>query len=201
MLIYDSSFTDVMEATQREATSLGAHVYGSEHILLGLLLTAGPVNEAISAIDSTLNYNTVHHAIINASDDAPLLHNLGLATVATQIADAPKPQRTPRHRHTPELQTALNTASTKWGQLRKAGYLPRQSKLDSTVLWLAVLEPSARAARLLHSIGVDPDQARSTVLSAAVGTGNPIPPWPAEVRVGPITRMVHWFFNRTSTSA
>lgn len=50
MLIYDDTFTDVMTAMQHEATALGAHVYGSEHVLLGLLATGGLLADAVTAV-------------------------------------------------------------------------------------------------------------------------------------------------------
>ena len=37
MLMYDDSFVAAMTATTDEATMLGARMYGSEHVLLGLL--------------------------------------------------------------------------------------------------------------------------------------------------------------------
>lgn len=201
MLIYDDSFAAVMTATQQEATALGAHVYGSEHVLLGLLTEGGPLTEAVSGLDDTVTHQGVHHAVTTALDDAPLLQALGLETLTTPAADTSRPRPSPRNRHTPELQAALNTASAKWGQLRRAGYLPRTAKMDTTVLWLAVLEPAARASRLLQALGANPDQLRVAVLGASTAPGEPTPPWPAEVRTGPVTRLVHRLFNRTSHSA
>lgn len=200
MLIYDDTFTDVMTATQHEATALGAHVYGSEHVLLGLLATGGPLCDRATAVAPSLTYGAVLDAVERAADDAPLIGSLGLSTVAAQVAEAPRPPRTPRNRHTPELQSALNTASAAWGQLRKNGSLPKENKLTSTVLWLAVLEPAARASRLLQTLDVDVDQVRAEVLAAATTPGAPAPTWPTEVRTGPITRLVQRIFSRTSTA-
>lgn len=200
MLIYDDTFTDVMTATQREATALGAHVYGSEHVLLGLLATGGPLADGVTAVTPSLTYGAVLDAVERSADDAPLIGSLGLSTVAAQVAEAPRPPRTPRNRHTPELQSALNTASAGWGRLRKNGSLPKESKLTSTVLWLAALEPTARASRLLQALDVDVDQVRAEVLAAAASPGEPAPEWPTEVRTGPVTRLVQAIFSRTSTA-
>jgi hypothetical protein len=201
MLIYDDSFADVMTATQKEATGLGAHVYGSEHLLLGLLAAGGPLRATVSAVAPAVTYEATLDAVTRADDDAPLIGRLGLSTVAAQVAEAPRPARTPRNRHTPELQSALNTASAKWGQLRKDGAISKETKLTSTVLWLAVLEPAARASRLMQTLDADLDQVRAAVLATAAAPGHPAPPWPTEVRTALVTRLVHRFFNRTSTSA
>ncbi|MEP7765175.1 Clp protease N-terminal domain-containing protein [Sanguibacter sp. 25GB23B1] len=200
MLIYDDSFTDAMTATEREATALGAHLYGSEHVLLGLLAQGGPLTGDVTSVATTVSYEAVRDAVVNADDDAPLLRNLGLSTVATQVAETPPARRTPRKRHASELQSALNTASAKWGQLRKGGQLPRETRLSSTVLWLAVLEPAARASRILQTLDADLDEVRAAVLASAAAPG-PAPSWPTEVRTGPVTRLVHLLFNRRSTSA
>lgn len=200
MLIYDDTFTDVMTATQHEATALGAHVYGSEQVLLGLLATGGPIGDRVSAAVPSLSYDAVLDAVERAADDAPLVASLGLSTVAAQVAEAPRPSRTPRNRHTSELQSALNTASAGWGRLRKNGSLPKENKLTSTVLWLAVLEPAARTSRLLQALDVDVDQVRAEVLAAAATPGAPVSTWPTEVRTGPVTRLVQRIFSRTSTA-
>ena len=199
MLIYDDSFAAVMAAGQREAAALGAHEYGSEHMLLGLLAAGGPLVERISNADSGVNLDGVRQAIDSSVDDAPHLQRLGLSRVDSPPAPA-KSARTPRNRHTSELQVSLNSGTAKWGQLRKAGRLTKERKLDSAVLWLAVLEPTARAAKLLRAMGSDPDQLRSAVLGALAAPGTAAPEWPTEVRPGPVTRLVHWLFNRRSTS-
>ena len=200
MLIYDDSFAAAMTATRQEATDLGAHVYGSEHLLLGLLAEGGPLAEVVSGRDGAVTYDAVRRAVTHAIDDAPLLEGLGVSVVASGLADAPRPRRTPRNRHSPELQAAMSAASAKWGRLRKSGDLPRESRLDSTVLWLAVLEPPARSYRLVEALGADPDGLRAAVLGAAAVPGAPVPAWPTEVRRGPVTRLVHRLMDRGSRS-
>ena len=67
--------------------------------------------------------------------------------------------------------------------------------MSSAVLWLAVLEPSARGRRLVDAMQIDPDGVRTAVLSAIVPTGAAIPTWPTEAPVGPATRFTHWVFG------
>ena len=202
MLIYDDSFAAVMTASQREAAAFGADVYGSEHILLGLLSAGGPLTERVVTVGSGVSLDAVREAIENAVDDAPHLQRLGVSAVATHAAaETTEPVRMPRNRHTSELQSSLNSSSVKLAHLRKTRQLPRERKVDSAVLWLAVLEPTARASKLLRAMGSDPDRVRATVLGALAAPGTPAPHWPTEVRSGPVTRLVHWLFNRKSTSA
>jgi ATP-dependent Clp protease ATP-binding subunit ClpA len=188
-----------MAAAQQEAAALGAHEYGSEHILVGLLAADGPLVEQVSSVDSGLSADRVRQAIERSIDDTPSLQRLGLSPVDASPAPTKAP-RMPRNRHTSELQVSLNSGTTKWGQLRKTGQLTKERKLDSAVLWLAVLEPTARASKLLRAMGSDPDQLRSAVLGALATPGTPAPQWPTEVRPGLVTRLVHGLFNRRSTS-
>lgn len=202
MLIYDDSFAAVMAASQREAADLGADVYGSEHFLLGLLAAGGTLAEEVSSVDDGVNFDAVRQGIQDAVDDAPHLQRLGVTAVSARVpADPSRPVRMPRSRHTTELQVSLNSSSARWGQLRKTKQLPRARKVDTAVLWLAVLEPTARASKLLRAMGSDPDQLRSAVLNALTAPGTPVPQWPTEVRSGPVTRLAQWLFTRRSTSA
>jgi hypothetical protein len=201
MLMYDDSTVAVMTATKDEATALGARDYGSEHVLLGLLAAADDLTRRVVPSFPDLTTTAVRGAVQSSLDDAPHLARLGLTTVdpATQPAPATiaKP---PRTKHTPELQSALNRATAKWGRLRKTGALPKERKLTSAVLWLAVLEPSARAPRLLQAMGIDPDDVRAAVLSALVPAGAQVPEWPTETPAGPVTRLFHRLFERTNVA-
>ena len=130
--------------------------------------------------------------------DAPHLARLGLtlpAASATAPSDGAARGTRPRAKHTPELQSALNQATAKWAHLRRIGALPKERKVSSAVLWLAVLEPSARGRRLVDAMQIDPDGVRTAVLSAIVPTGAAIPTWPTEAPVGPATRFTHWVFG------
>ena len=199
MLIYDDTFATAMTATQAEATALGARAYGSEHVLLGLLVADDGLTRQVVGSFPALTPAAVRDAVRGALDDAPHLARLGLATpdpdpTASTGATA---GRQPRLKHLPELQSALNQASAKWAHLRRTGVVPKEGKVGSTVLWLAVLEQPARSPHLLRAMGIDPDGVRTAVLSAAVPAGTEAPAWPGEAPTGPVTRLVHRFFGRT----
>lgn len=203
MLMYDDSFVAVMKATQFEATSLGARAYGSEHVLLGLLASDDDLTQQVVRSFPGLTTLAVRAAVRGAVDDAPHLARLGLT--AHDLAVTARVEGTgggvrPRNKHTPELQSALNQATAKWGHLRDTHALPKEHKLSSAVLWLAVLEPSARASRLLGAMEVDPDGVRTAVLSALVPADAAVPTWPAEPPVGPVTRLVQRMFGRTNVA-
>lgn len=203
MLMYDDSFVAVMKATRDEATALGARAYGSEHVLLGLLASDDDLTQQVMRSFPDLTTSAVREAVRGAVDDAPHLTRLGLTAydpVVTARAEGAAGWRRPRNKHTPELQSALNEASTRWGHLRETHALPKERKLTSAVLWLAVLEPSARAPRLLGAMEIDTDAVRTAVLSALVPAGTAVPPWPTAPPVGPVTRLVQRVFGRTNVA-
>ncbi|MBO0901760.1 hypothetical protein J1G43_17505 [Cellulomonas sp. zg-ZUI22] len=202
MLMYDQSFVAVMTATKNEATALGARDFGSEHVLLGLLASDDDLTQRVVRSFPSLTTSVVRDAVHGALDDAPHLARLGIS--APDPAMAATPRRAggapPRNKHTPELQSALNQATAKWGQLRRTGALPKERKVGSAILWLAVLEPAARASRLLHAMDVDADSVRTAVLGAMVPAGAGAPEWPTEPTVGPFTRLVQQVFSRTNVA-
>jgi hypothetical protein len=203
MLMYDASFVAVMTATKDEATALGARDFGSEHVLLGLLASADDLTQRVVRSFPDLTASAVRAAVRGALDDAPHLARLGLSApdpAVTARAEGATGGGPPRNKHTPELQSALNQATAKWGRLRRAHALPKERKVSSAILWLAVLEPSARASRLLRAMEVDPDGVRTAVLVALVPAGAAVPTWPAEPAVGPVTRLVQWVFGRTNVA-
>ncbi|MDP9393636.1 MAG: hypothetical protein M3Q27_04945 [Actinomycetota bacterium] len=108
MLIYDDTFGAVMAASQREATQLGAHEYGSEHVLLGLLTAGGATAEAVTRAHPSLTAEAVRSGIERAVDDLPHLQRLGIDPEQLLRAGAESSPRgpTPRNRHTPESQAA-----------------------------------------------------------------------------------------------
>lgn len=201
MLMYDESFVAAMTATKDAATALGARAYGSEHVLLGLLASDDDLTLQVARSFPGLTAGAVRAAVSGAVDDAPHLARLGLTAhnpaIITARAEGTAGGLRPRTKHAPELQSALNQATVKWGHLRRTHALPKERKLTSGVLWLAVLEPSARAARLLGAMEVDPDGVRTAVLSALVPAGVEVPTWPVEPPVGPITRVVQRVLGRT----
>lgn len=194
MLIYDQTFVATMNATRDAATALGADAYGSEHLLLGLLTSADALTTRVVEEFPGLTAPAVRDAVREAADDAPHLARLGLTA-----PDVPATRRgiPPRVKHRPELQAALNRATSAWGHLRKTHALPKERRLSSAVLWLAVLEPSARAPRLLDALGIDPDAVCTTVLRTLVPAGTPVPTWPTDPPVDPLTRLAHRIFGRT----
>ncbi|WP_432488170.1 Clp protease N-terminal domain-containing protein [Kineococcus sp. SYSU DK018] len=214
MLMYDDSFGAVMAASQQQATRLGADAYGSEHVLLGLLSAAGPLTEQVRRTEPGLDAQVVRSAVERSADDAVHLQRLGidaerlLAPASGDAADAgagegrapSRPRPTPRNRHTPEWQQALNSASVKLNQLQKSGALPRQRKITSAVLWLAVLEPGTRAHRLLAAVDVDAERVRAAVLGTLAGAGAVVPAWPEQARAGLLTRLVLHAFSRANTA-
>ncbi|WP_337059472.1 Clp protease N-terminal domain-containing protein [Kineococcus sp. G2] len=204
MLVYDDSFGAVMAASQEQATRLGADAYGSEHVLLGLLAAAGPLTEQVQRTEPELDARVVRSAVERGADDAVHLRRLGV-DAEQLLAPAPgeessRPRPTPRNRHTPEWQQALNSASVKLSQLRKSGALPRERKVTSAVLWLAVLEPGTRAHRLLAAVDVDAERVRTAVLSALAGAGAVAPAWPEQARAGLLTRLAQRALARVSTA-
>ena len=204
MLIYDDSFIAVMTATKDEATAFGARHYGSEHVLLGLLASDDALTQQVVRSFPDLTPSAVRTAVRGALDDAPHLARLGLdahVPTATSRTGGVRGGLPPRTKHTPELQSALNEASAKWGHLRDTHAVPKERKLTSAVLWLAVLEPSARTSRLLRALEVDPDAVRTAVLAALVPAGAAVPTWPAEPPVGPVTRLVQRVFGRTNVAS
>ncbi|WP_432507374.1 Clp protease N-terminal domain-containing protein [Kineococcus arenarius] len=203
MLVYDESFGAVMAASQREATRLGAGSYGSEHVLLGLLAAAGPLAEQVRRTEPGLTVQAVRSAVERGADDAPHLRRLGIdaqQVLATAGSEPPGPRPAPRNRHTPEWQAALGSASVKLSQLQKSGALPREGKVTSAVLWLAVLEPDTRAHRLLAAMDLDAERVRGAVLTVLAGSGSVVPPWPRQARAGFLTRLVQRAFARANVA-
>lgn len=203
MLMYDDSFVAVMAATKTEATALGARDYGSEHVLLGLLAADDHLTQQVVRSFPDLTTSAVRAAVRGAVDDAPHLARLGLTdpgTAVTARSGGRAGAVPPRVRHTPELQSALNQATAKWGHLRRTHAVPKERRVTSAVLWLAVLEPSARASRLLSAMAVDPDGLRAAVLSALAPAGAAVPTWPVDPPVGPATRLFQRVLERTNVA-
>lgn len=203
MLIYDESFAAVMTATQSEASALGARAFGSEHVLLGLLAADDGLTRRVVHSFPALTSSAARAAVRGAVDDAPHLERLGLTGVSSTVeppVGCSSTRPVLRTKHTPELQEALNRASAKWGHLRRTHALPKERGVSSAVLWLAVLEPTARARRLLAAMDVDPEGVRTAVLSALVPDGAPVPAWPTQSPAGPVMRLVHRVFGRTNVA-
>jgi len=203
VLIWDESFMTVMEAAEAEARRSNASAYGSEHVLLGLLSVPDAVTGRVLADRPELTVEAVRHAVAAAVDDAPHLKRLGIDPELLRQAERaapPGPRVDLRNRHTAELQVALDDSSHTCGQLVKRRQLPLTRKLGSAHLWLAVLEPTSRAHRLLNALDVDPDQVRVTVLTAMAAPGSPPPAWPGHLRRGLLDRVLSRFFERVNVA-
>ncbi|MEZ0492690.1 Clp protease N-terminal domain-containing protein [Kineococcus sp. TBRC 1896] len=200
MLIYDQSFGAAMAASQREATRLRAGEYGSEHVLLGLLSLDDPIARDAVAAQPTFTLTTVRTAVETDLDDLPHLERIGISAADVSSAPAAARTLTPANRHTAEWQNALNSASVKLNQLQKSGLLPRERRMSATVLWLAILEPAARSAKLLRAAGIDPDHIRTAVLQHLTPAGAVPPRWPAHARPGLATRLMQHAFTRLNVS-
>ena len=88
MLMYDDSFVAAMTATTDEATALGARIYGSEHVLLGLLVAHDHVTQHVVDMFPALTAPAVREAVRAALDDAPHLARLGLTLPAASATAA-----------------------------------------------------------------------------------------------------------------
>lgn len=199
----DDPFVAVMTATEREATDLGARSYGSEHVLLGLLASDDHLTQEIGRRFPALASSAVRAAVRGAADDAPHLARLGLTAADLAVApraESPVDGARPRNTRTPELQSALDVAKPKWVYLCRTGALPQKGRLGVAYLWLAVLEPSARASRLLEAMEIDPDAVRTAVLTALVPAGAAVPQWPTESPVESVARRVQGLFGRTNAA-
>ena len=203
MLVWDESFTAALQAGEAEARRLGARAYGSEHALLGLLAAGDDATRAVQQVAPDLDLVAVRRAVTDAVDDRPYLESLGIDLDAVPAArpEEALPSSAAVRKHTAEFQVALNDSSAKWGRLTRQRKLPFRAKVTAPVLWLAVLEPAARASRLLEAMGHDPDRLRPAVLAAMAGPGRAAPEWPAEVRRGLLDRLTDRFFERVNVAS
>jgi hypothetical protein len=167
-----------LHAATDEARRLGATRYGTTHVLLGLLRTADPVTDTVTADHPQLTVDAVRVALV-----AP--------EVRTPEADA---GTAPTRRSTPEPAAEFRRASrqftAKWRPLVRARQLHPGMKLGTGELWLTVLEPATASSRVLASLGVEPDEVRPLVLATMVPDGAPVPDWPIEAPTGAVRRLV-----------
>jgi len=188
-----------VQAAQAQAVALNASAAGSEHLLLGLLSARGALTDRILADHPELTAESVRRAVVEAADDAPHLLRLGVDLDAVRRAEealAAGPQATLPSRLTAEFLRANEDSALKYRELIRDGRLPRRARVDATALcWLAVLEPSSRAHRLLDALGVDPDRLRAAVLEALAEPA-PAPPWPASARRTVLDRLYDRFAER-----
>src|SRR3954466_12529218 len=63
MLIYDDTAAEVLHAAADEARRLGATRYETAHVLLGLLRTADPVTQTVTADDPRLTVDAARASL------------------------------------------------------------------------------------------------------------------------------------------
>src|SRR3954454_18725730 len=63
MLLYDDTAAEALHAATDEAGLLGATKYRTAHVLLGLLRTADPVTETVTADDPRLTVDAARSAL------------------------------------------------------------------------------------------------------------------------------------------
>ena len=178
MLLYDDTAAAALQAATDEARRLAATGYGTAHVLLGLLRTADPITRTVAADHPELTVDAVRAA-------------LGAPPVQ---AEEPDRGTAAGRRSTPEPAGEFRRASgqftAKWRPLVRDRQLHPGLRLGTGELWLTVLEPATRSARVLASLGVEPDDVRPLVLATMVADGAPVPVWPTEVPAGAVRRLL-----------
>jgi hypothetical protein len=89
-----------------------------------------------------------------------------------------------------EFRRASRQVTAKWRLLVRARQLHPGTRLGAGELWLTVLEPATTSARVLASLGVEPDDVRPLVLATMVADGVPLPEWPTEVPAAALRRLL-----------
>ena len=199
MKMWEEACAHAFRAGGAHAVQLHATAHGSEHLLLGLLSTPDPVTDRVLTDHPELTVEAVRAAIVGSVIDAPRVGHLGVGLDGAPRADQdtpPGPRVTAPDRMTGELRVALDDATDKCWHLVKTRQLPGPKPIGVANLWLAVLEPSSRAHRLLQSLGIDPDELRVTVLTAMAKFGSIPPAWPTEGQRDRLGRFLAWFLVR-----
>jgi hypothetical protein len=178
MLLYDDTAAEALHAATDEAGRLGATKYQTAHVLLGLLRTADPVTETVTADDPRLTVDAARTA-------------LGASPMQATDANA---EAAPGRRSTPEpaaeFRSAARRFTAKWRPLVRDRQLRPGLKLGTGELWLTVLELGSASTRVLAALGVEPEDVRRLVLATMVPDGAPVPDWPTEVPAGAVRRML-----------
>jgi hypothetical protein len=178
MLLYDDTAAAVLHAAADEARRRGATRYETAHVLLGLLQTADPVTQTVTADHPQLTVEAARAS-------------LGALTIQVLAADDSAARgRGPTPEPAAEFRQASGRFTAKWRPLVRDRQLHPGLKLGTGELWLTVLEPATGSARILAAVGVDPDDVRPLVLAAMVPDGAPVPDWPTEVPAGAVRRLL-----------
>jgi hypothetical protein len=178
MLLYDDTAAEALHAATDEAGRLGAAKYQTAHVLLGLLRTADPVTETVTADDPRLTVDAARTALgaspMQATDADP--------GVAHGRRSTPEPAAEFRH--------AARRFTAKWRPLVRGRQLRPGLKLGTGELWLTVLEPGTTAAHVLQSLRIEPDDVRPLVLATMVPDGARVPDWPTKVPTGALRTLL-----------
>ena len=178
MLLYDDTAAEALHAAADEARRRGATGYETTHVLLGLLRTADPVTQTVTADHAELTVDAACAALGAPSTQDPEADGGN----ASGRRSTPEPS--------PEFRRAARQFTAKWRPLVRDRQLHPGPKLGPGELWLTVLEPATASARVLALLGVEPDEVRPLVLATMVPDGAGVPDWPTEVPAGAIRRLL-----------
>jgi Clp amino terminal domain, pathogenicity island component len=185
MLLYDDTAAAALRAADNEARRLGASRYETGHVLLGLLRTADPITRTATADHPELTVDAVRAALGTPPGTA----------VAFGDDDGATPGGGSKPEPAAEFRQAAKRFTAKWRPLVRSGRLRPGLKLGTGELWLTVLEPTAASARLLASVGAEPETVRALVLAMMAPGGAPPPDWPTAVPVGAVRRLLDRVFG------
>jgi hypothetical protein len=177
MLLYDDPAAAALHAAADEARRLGATRYETTHVLLGLLRTADPVTQTVTADDPQLTAEAVRTALTAPRMQPP------------EANGGTPPGRGATPEPAAEFRRASRQFTAKWRPLVRTRQLHPGLKLGTGELWMTVLEPGTASARVLAALGVDPDDVRPRVLATLVPDGAPVPDWPTAVPAGALRRL------------
>jgi hypothetical protein len=183
MLLYDDTAAEALHAAADEAGRLGAAKYETAHVLLGLLRTADPVTETVTADQPRLTVDAARAALGASPTPAPEARG----DTAPGRRSTPEPAA--------EFRRAARQFTAKWRPLVRGRQLRPGLKLGTSELWLTVLEPGSASAGLLSSLGIAPEVIRPLVLATMVPDGAPVPDWPSEVPAGALRRLLDRVFG------
>lgn len=178
MLLYDDTAAAVLHAAADEARRLGATRYETSHVLVGLLRTADPVTQTVTADHPQLTVDAVR-AALGAAPGQPRGEGGGAPPAG---GSTPEPAV--------EFRRASRDFTAKWRPLVRNRQLRPGLKLGTGELWLSVLEPAAASARIVAALGTDPDGVRPLVLATMVLDGASVPDWPTTVPAGVVRRLL-----------
>ncbi|WP_138735987.1 Clp protease N-terminal domain-containing protein [Modestobacter excelsi] len=178
MLLYDDTAAEALHTAADEARRLGATRYETAHVLLGLVRTADPVTQTVTADHPQLTADAARAALGAPPMQAPEADG----GTAEGRRSAPEPAA--------ECRRASGQFTAKWRPLVRSRQLRPGLKLGTGELWLTVLEPATGSARVLAALGVEPDEVRQLVLATMVPDGAPVPDWPTDVPAGAVRRLL-----------